>query len=121
MKRESESERNERLTREESAKWRRSAAKERIRQNAIAHIVNSRKTDEERKRDAEFEDAMIGKNATLNEREAFRGALTSALINEVTKNETAIRYANERSDYFVERWTGKKYSKKESTERTNHE
>ena len=60
---------------------------------------------------------MIGKNATLNEREALRGALTAAVIDEVTKNETAIRYANERSDNFVERWTGKKYSKKESTER----
>ena len=111
MKKESESEMKERLAREESMKWRRSAAKERIRQDAIAH-VNRRKTDEERKKYAEFENLIIGKNATLNEREALRGALTASLIDKMTKDENAIRIAQKRSDDFVERWTGKKYSKK---------
>ena len=111
MKKESESEMKERLAREESMKWRRNAAKERIRQDAIAH-VNRRKTDEERKKYAELEDMIIGKNATLNEREALRGALTASLIDNMTKDENAIRIAQKRSDDFVERWTGKKHSKK---------
>ena len=116
MKRESESERNQRLTREESEKWRRSAAKERMRQDAIAY-ANRRKTDEERKHYAEFEDSIIGKNATLNEREALRGALTASLIDKMAKDEILIKIAQKRSDDFVERWTGKKHSKKQSTER----
>lgn len=111
MKKESESERNERLTREESEKWRRSAAKERVRQYAIAYS-NRRKTDEERKHNSEFEDLIIGKNATLNKRDALRGVLTAALIDKMTKDENAIRIAQKRSDEFVDRWTGKKYSKK---------
>lgn len=116
MRRESDSERRERLNKEESAKSRRNAAKERVRQDVIAH-QNRSKTDADRKRDADFENVMIGKNATLNEREAFRGALTAAVIDKMTKDEEAIRYAQDRDDDFVERWTGTKSSKKKSTER----
>lgn len=116
MRRESDSERRERLDKEEGAKFRRNAAKERVRQDVIAH-QNRNKTDADRKGDADFEDVMTGKNATLNKREALRGALTAALIDGMTKNEDAIRYAEERDDDFVERWTGTKSSKKKSTEK----
>lgn len=116
MRRESDRERRERLDNEERAKFRRNAAKEMVRQDVIAH-QNRNKTDADRKGDADFEDVMTGKNATLNEREAFRGALTAALIDKMTNNEDAMRYAQDRDADFVERWTGTKSSKKKSTER----
>lgn len=116
MKRESNSEMHERLLREEKEKMRSNAAKERVRQFVIA-FQNRSKTDEERKRDTEIEDAVLGKNATLNEREAFRGALTKAMIENMTNNEDFIRNMHYKDADFVERWTGTKSSKKQSTER----
>lgn len=119
MRNESISEMRERLEKKEREKWRMAAAKELVRQDVIRHI-NRRKTDEERKRDAEFEDLILGKNATLNEREAFRGALTKKVIEKMTNNEDAIKYARDRSDHFVERWTGNKSSNKKNTEEKKH-
>ena len=78
--------------------------------------MNRIKTDEEHKEDAEFDDAVLGKNATLNEREALSGALTAALIKAMRNNEVIRRAVEESNDSFVERWTGNKSSTKKNTE-----